>query len=333
MYKSNLPDWYRIAGLQPDAEAMPKRIAAIEKYGADANSLILLARLFYGIGEPNADFLSAWRLAIQQEDTLFSNRGNEVELAVLAGAKLIEIMYSSSTLSEMASLAVACTSCQKLRTNPSVPEIPELAIKCLSQQTAERSSVYAARKNSELSSILAESAVPALIQEIANMQAELRLVTEESNILWWLFAEHSREENVHWNQLEFPAVLLMIGKELADLTVVLPGPAATLAFLDKVARIAKNKLPESVILKTAINGLSVDWRKKYFTQSMTQELESLMPITHGIRLSLLTPQVDGWCPGFTDSTGIPFESSLAPQKLSFQIYLECLLYRAWKQIN
>ena len=131
---------------------MPTRIAAIEKFEPDAESLIGLVRLFYGIGEANANFLTKWRSPFQATDMVFSNRGNEVELAVLAGAKLIQMMYSPSNAhSEMAALAVAFASCQGLRKNPRVPEILELTLKRLSEQTTERVRILAERANSELS--------------------------------------------------------------------------------------------------------------------------------------------------------------------------------------
>ena len=162
------------------------------------------------------------------------------------------------------------------------------------------------------------------------MQAELGIVAEETNILWWLFSEHSRDELKRWADYSVPAAALMAGKELADLTRVLPGPPAASAFLDRVIRCANRKPPASISVVDAINGVALDWRQKYTETSIPPELEDIMPISFGIKASTATPENDTWLPGFLRTTGLRQESKLAPELLSLQVFLERLLRRAWE---
>ena len=51
-----------------------------------------------------------------------------------------------------------------------------------------------------------------------------RLRQEESDILWWLFGEYSRDLEQHISELSLSASCIIVGKELADLILVFPGP-------------------------------------------------------------------------------------------------------------
>ena len=244
-------------------------------------------------------------------------------------------MYANaSAISELATLATASAACQGLQKNPPVPQIVEIAFKRLSEQSKARAQVFAERRapapptepeGSE------DSASLEFRKQFAKMQSDIRIVTEESNMLWWLFAEHSRDENRRWDVLPFPASVLKIGKELADLTEIIPGPPSAMAFLDRVCRIAKSKIPESVSFKAAIDGLEPAWKKAFCEKSFIQELEHLTPISNAIHFSIVGSGETNWAPVFSGAASIDPESALAPQKLCLQVYLEGMLVRALNQ--
>lgn len=335
MYESNLSDWYRTGGVQPEEEKIPKRIAAIKGFEADAQDVISLVKFFYGIGDTSPAFLAKLRSVFREHDTVFSNQGNDAELAVLAGAKLVQLMYAkASAISELATLATASAACHGLLQNPPVPQIVEIAYIRLSEQSKARAQVFAERHAPVPSTEPEGSKDSALLEfrkEFAKMQADIRIVTEESNMLWWLFAEHSRDENRRWDVLPFPASVLKIGKELADLTEIIPGPPSAMAFLDRVCRIAKSKLPESVGFKAAIDGLEPAWKKAFCEKSFVQELEHLTPVSNAIHFSIVGSSETNWAPVFSGAARIDLDSALAPQKLCLQIYLEGMLVRTSNQ--
>lgn len=332
-------EWYRSAGMEPDGEILPKRWVGIENYSPDTNGVVSLARLFYRLGKPNDDFLAAFQDVFQKADPAFKMRDNEHELSVLAGADLVDVIErSDSALSDLAALSLVSAAAENLRPRPSVRDIPEIAARYLNERTIGRAETVDEesadiKRNKTLFAALSVLGGPHgdLVKELQRLQRELSVVTEESNMLWWLFSEYSRDERQPWTNFSVPAVALMAGKELADLTSVIPGPVAARAFLDRVIRCAKKKPPASVSIKDAINDVTIEWRQKYTSGGCPPELEDLMPISHGAKLSLASPDNDAWLPAFTPATGIKSDASIVPNILAYQIFLETLLCRSWKE--
>ncbi|MDB6027358.1 MAG: hypothetical protein JWM68_3581 [Verrucomicrobiales bacterium] len=332
-------DWYRIAGLEPKNDFLPKRWEAIEKYEPEPSDIISLTRMFCRLGNVDDAFLTKFRAVFQETDNVFPMRDNDQELCVLAGCELVDlILRGSKNLATFAALSLVSASVQNLRPSPCIPEIPELAASYLRKQSVNRAVPSKANDegaNAELYSALTELGTPydQLTEEFRKVQTELSIVSEESNMLWWLFAEHSRDEQKRWSEFSVPAAALMSGKELADLTRIVPGPFAASAFLDRVIRSAKTKLPAAITLTDAINDSPLTWRQKYYPTNCSSQIDSLIPITYAIKLSLNSPDNNDWLPAFVKGAGISANAKLAPQLLSLQVFHEGLLCRSWKSLN
>jgi hypothetical protein len=333
-------EWYRLAGIEPDREILPKRWAAIEEYDPDRAGVVSLARLFYRLGKPNSEFLAAFLGSFQKTDLAFKMRDNDHELSVLAGAKLVDVIeQSEADLADLAALSLVCASGGNLRPCPSVRDIPEIAARYLSERAIKRASLSEESAdtgtNKERLAALTASETPQkeLAREIQRLQRQLSIVAEESNMLWWLFSEHSRDEQQRWTKFNVPAVALMAGKELADLTTIIPGPIAAAAFLDKVIRCAKSEPPTTVLIRDAMNDVTIKWRQQYANEGCPSELEDLLPMTRAVHLSLASPENNAWLPVFKQGTGISSDAGLAPHILAHQVFLEALLCRSWKQLN
>lgn len=93
---------------------------------------------------------------------------------------------------------------------------------------------------------------------------------------------------------------LLAGKELGDLTRIVPGPTSALAFLDKIIHFTGSKPPALVRIKDAVNQTAADWRKKFVTERLVPELESVTPVTLAIKQAASLPEGDAWLPAFTD---------------------------------
>jgi hypothetical protein len=330
---TNFADWYRIASLEPNAELLPKRWAAIEEFSPDAKGVVSLIQLFYQLGAPDPTFVGEFQAVFQKHDAAFQMRGNEQELRVLAGAELADIMHRGEHNDRLlAALGLVCASAQNIRTGPCVPDIPEFAASFLVEASRDRATTDG--PDTELTTALKELGEPydKLAAAVQDCQKELRLVSEESNILWWLFSEHSRDQQQRWETFDISAAALIAGKELADLTSVLPGPSAAAAFLDKMMRCCKSKLPDTITIKSSIEKSPTDWRQKFAKSNCPDSLDLLMPISQGIKISVLSAP-DAWAPTFVHSTGVPLSAKLSPALLSRQVYLEGLLVKAWRSSN
>jgi hypothetical protein len=335
-------EWYRAAGVPPNGDILPKRWEAIEKYEASRDGIVSLVRLFYRLGKPSEEFENAFRTAFQTADPAFQMRDNDQELLVLAGAKLIDVIERSPVeLTDLAALSLVCAAAQNLRGSAAVPDIPENAARYLSKRTIERAregqgdsdSASSERKTLFDGLTAAGAPINGLPAELERLQRELAVVSEESNMLWWLFSEHSHDLKQPWAKSTVPAVALIAGKELAELTRVLPGPLAATAFLDRVLRFAKAKPPNTILVVEAINDVSVEWRRIYAERNCPAELEDLAPISHGVKISLTAPENDAWFIAFKTGTGISADSKLVPHLLAYQVFLEGLLCRSWRMVK
>jgi hypothetical protein len=335
-------EWYRGAGIPPNGDILPKRWQAIEKYEAGRDEIVSLVRLFYRLGKPSEEFENAFRTAFQTTDPAFQMRDNDQELLVLAGAELIDIIERGPVeLADLAALSLVCAAAQNLRGAAAVPDIPEFAARYLSKRAIERAHEGQGDNDSASSSRKAlldglTSAPPpinGLPAELERLQRELAVVSEESNMLWWLFSEYSHDLKQPWAKSTVPAAALVAGKELAELTRVLPGPIAAAAFLDRIIRFAKAKPPSTILVVEAINDVTIEWRRTYAERNCLAELEDLVPISHGVKISLTAPEDDAWFIAFKTGTGISSDSKLAPHFLAYQMFLEGLLCRSWRMVR
>jgi hypothetical protein len=169
--------------------------------------------------------------------------------------------------------------------------------------------------------------------QVMQLQRNLDVIGEESNVLWWVFGESSRDTNERWSGYAVPQATIMAGKELADLTRITPGPASASALLDRVVKYSKTKPPAQVAVKDAIAGVSLDWRQQYVKNHSPEALLNLCPVSHGIKLSVDLVEGDAWIPVLAASTKIQREGKIAPHLLAYQVFVECLFAALWSKMK
>jgi hypothetical protein len=242
---------------------------------------------------------------------------------VLAGATLVAVLEDGTiSLGDFAALALVSCAAQNLRSTPCVAEIPELAVKHLSRRSVNRGQLES-DDDSETDEGKAE---------IKQLRRDLDVIREESNVLWWVFGESSRDTNKRWSDCSVMQTALMAGKELADLTRIPPGPASAAALLDRVVKTSKAKPPTHVTLKDAIVDIALEWRQKFVKDGCPVALENLSPVSRGIKLSVDLAEEDTWIQSLATSTKIQRGGKIAPHLLAYQVYLERLLASVWSKL-
>src|SRR5437016_5348889 len=254
------PDWYRAAGLDPTADTLEKRWQAVEGFSKKIKlqNALELVRIFYNRPTVGADFSDRYSATFQAADPTFSTRDNAVELRVLSGATIAHIIETTrTTLTDAVALAMLCGFCRGLRQKILNSEIVQSARNYLANESVRERDVgpsfevktpdtdldellntlTEASTGSSLTSIqeplrppfekLAEaiSALASSVNKVAGQFANaIDVHREESDILWWIFGEHSRDLKKRMSELSLPFAALVSGKELADLIRVIPGP-------------------------------------------------------------------------------------------------------------
>jgi hypothetical protein len=357
-------DWYRAAALEPKAEDLEKRWQAIESFAKKikVQNALDLVRLFYARPTHSADFIDKYSAAFQTADPTFQMRDNALELQLLSGAAIAHIIETTRTyVTDAVAFAMLCGFCQGLRQRVLNGEIVEsahayLANKSVNVRAGSGSfevkppdidlevlldTLTGAATGSSLATLkepisppfeklaTAISDLTSSINKMAiKVAEEIKVRREESDILWWVFGEHSRDLSKRMAELPLPFATLVAGKELADLVRVIPGPLAAQAYLDKMLRFVDADLSNSTSIKDAVNTASREWREKLIEERKAGAVEGLCPIHLAVEKSLDFDKPAGWPTQFDKSTELKSKAAIAPLALATQIYHEKMLMSA-----
>lgn len=333
MTSQDLTTWYRSAGIEPIEERLSNLCAGIKEYIPSRSEIVALTRLFCELGKPDENSLGTFTASLQKGEPSFRVNGAERELSLLAGVALAELIGKEPTrLADLGALLLVCAAVQNLRPAPAVAEIPEIAVRYLSKRAVHRMAQENTESDDALLVALTAPGSDRLAKEYLRQKTEIAVLAEETNILWWLFSEYSRDLKKPWNKASVPEVVLVAGKELADLTRVIPGPVAAPAILRKVIRYARPELANPLTIKDAINNLTLPLRQKYVAEIFRSELQQVLPIAYGIKISTSTENGDA-LEAFSQQTGISPNQEIDPAALGYQIFLEVLLCRVWSNLE
>jgi hypothetical protein len=156
---------------------------------------------------------------------------------------------------------------------------------------------------------------------------------EESDILWWLFGERSRDLDVSFGELKVPAGCLIGAKEIADLTRVLPGSFGVEAYLYKMLRLAHPKLDTSVTLSDTVFACPQEWLKQLVTLQGLDGVADLCPVHLAAQKSVeASGKKTAWHVPFQTASGLKAAMKLTPIDLALQAYRERLFISALNQI-
>lgn len=315
-------EWFRTAGIEQNNESLKMRWTGIDAFEVGRNDIVWLTELFFGIDSPKEKFLAAFRKAFQDADSSFRMRENDRELSVLAGATLVSVMERSPlALGDLAALAIVSCAAQNLRAGPCVVDIPELAVQHLNHRSVARGEIDAA----EDSDATEDQA------SIHQLRQDFEVIAEESNILWWVFGETSRDTDQRWSRYSVAQTAIMAGKELAELTRIAPGPASAAALLDRVVKFAKSPLPTQIAVKDAIAAVDLEWRQRFAKYHCPTPLANIRPVSQGIKLSVELADGSAWVGALASSTKMRRDAKIAPRLLAYQVYVECLLSTFWNE--
>lgn len=376
-------DWYRLADLKPEAETLEKRwqaITAVQESASVAEWLDLV-RLFVGRPQREVTYSAPFAQRFKDHDPVFPLLNNDLELQVLAGAALMQLLEDPSDAADAVALALVSVDCRGRGVHGPISsavatarsyladeairmredEAPQPAqftpvrlqgqpfkdIENLSIESIQGHWSYAdarlrdvANWNNELLSAVKAlhtaaskmaDAINTALKEVAQPResSAIRALREETNVLWWLFGERSRDLDAHLKEVGLPGACLIVAKELVDITTILPGPVSARAVLGK-ALMNAGKVPSTVKLQDAVNRSPREWRESWMASVDVAPVADLVPVHRAVYRSLETDDDRAWVPAYNKGAAVKANLSLAPLDFSHQVYEEGLLLRAWK---
>jgi hypothetical protein len=350
MNKLNFADRYAQAGLSPGGAIITSRQAPAERILKDLITPRIFDLVQCYFGQPDLD-LTWLRNEFIQEDPAFSLINNQRECIILAAAildakiaqghsqtilaLLTTSMSGKRAVAEFGWLldeaengfltrAVAARQSSKIEPNLTVPATPklteELAASPVNDWPGLLANVAKVRaESSGISNSIATQASAAL----SAMQTQLLYMREETQILWWLFGEHSRTFNRHFSTYSSGVAAIIAGVDLGNLTTASTlGPVAAPAMLERVLRLTNGEKGKKISLAAALDGIDTDelHALKIFGKDQPPRI---FPVMTAIAKAKGAP--GAWQGAFEKATGVSPTVEFEPIELGIQIYHEHLL--------
>ena len=111
-------NWYSLARPEPPSDTLDKRWAGIESYceGIETKNVFELARLFFARPVRDESSEEKFRQSFKDADSAFLMKDNSLEVQVLAGAAIVNILdQTPSHVTDATALAVLSANCRGLR--------------------------------------------------------------------------------------------------------------------------------------------------------------------------------------------------------------------------
>jgi GTPase-associated system helical domain len=159
------------------------------------------------------------------------------------------------------------------------------------QENATALANYATQLNTAIKAVGAPlRALAATLDALAAATSFNTALAEESSMLWWLVGEHSRDLEVHLGTLKVPSVCVVAGKDLADLTRIIPGPLSVRAILHKALDAVGADPASQVELGQLVDETDRGLRQKWFRGL---DIKGLRGLGHCLPALAASVEVDG----------------------------------------
>lgn len=347
--------WYRQFQLEENSAQIQARLAGVAAITKSQTTpqIEALIRLAFASKRPAATTeVDKIRQAFTTADEEFPQNGNNAELQVLAASCLAHMMEVGKSPS-ITALAIATASCSGARN----VKLPMDLVGRANAVLDKRSEIN--RNRNSISTSLVDpkaldfSAIQKKLQEqndwsvlatgIGEMQVTLkksfadqakqvkdifdalinnvRMKDEELDMLWWLTGERSEDLDCAFDSIPTEAQPLVLAKELADLTTLLPGPASAKALLSRAGLKERKKIK----LTGAVNAVTKEWAEAHVQKEEYSPVTT--PIHFALHRRLETDGGNEWIANWSSVTGIVAEFDTSPLMLGLLFYRE----RLWLQ--
>ncbi len=356
----NFNNWYREANFQPAAETLQNRWSAIEKLCSrkkDVTTFALeLLRVYIGYKPKEETFLESLIASFSEFDPDYPMRRNSYENRILAGISLINLIEKKPTnISQLITLAVLCGSFQGRIKHPlkDLYQISKDNLHSISAnlrrfhnfQDFDRATLDLNEFLTQLTTAAESNQIPKLneplqtlfsrIIEFANNILDdhkksslyIQLQQEEIDMLWWLLTKTSREYEKPYTAFSFYTACMLIPKELADLTKVIPGPLAIESLMRRMYEVFGDRTKSKITLRKVVNELPKDFTTSLL-DGIDYEFDHLFPLHIALKLSLENGDEKEWSETFDEISKLKSRHPLNPIDISKQFYQERLLLGA-----
>jgi hypothetical protein len=331
----NFADWYRPADSQLTTLIQESRIVAIKVLMEnEAQGFWLdVVRLYMGVPMKTASNKAAFIKAFKDADGVFPVSGNEHQLQILAAILLCFRLEAQADVNTLISLAVLNTNFLGQYNEYTAVPVNAFASRYLSE-TAKN------ERNADLSDNTDEvNELSGRIEEddyefdsadhtvntnaIAAILHSQKVLSEETNILWWLFGEGSVSLNESFKNIGLPKAIGIIPKELFDLLQFQLGPVKIKSIIQKaIANASSSKTTKAYSAFDVITKLSKNERTVILSNA--KPAVEFAPVLSGFYKAVQFETVD-WSSIYAgEFQAGDLKKSFQPIELASQIFNELL---------
>lgn len=308
---AEFPDWYAEVQIEPNPDMLAGRWQSAASYGegltaGDVPGLVRIARALL---TDDAPAVVALRDHMRDDDPAFRARDNRQELAIIAAAALVTCyVEGSSNSSAAAALLIsagvyvngppvvtslvseshryiadtALTVRRPIRPTPAT--LPKAVGEALAQlSSGSVTSVEELRPGfADLGSALEQfgtnlrNATNRVSQYVKAMND---VVSEQSDLLWWLFGDEILNSSTRYANLKRPAVPLVAGVDVGRLSRFAVPPRSASEFASHKLHALGVDSDATTTLEEAVDALPSDWLESTVEEtSGIEEVQDLVPL-------------------------------------------------------
>jgi len=354
-------EWYSLVDLDPDRETLERRWKGVisAAQARSTNKWLDYVRIYNGEDRKNIEYYDDFIGNFRDEDPKFPSSENVVEVRVLAGSTICKKFDRQSSNADILSIAILSS---QLNTGDETILLPEVLTKASryyrersrnarrveetgSEEQIEVGSIDLRRVNSlgnkwnnaknELNDRINElikyieknrSNTSQLLRYIERQNHHIKCLREETEVLWWLFGGRSKDTETPFKEVGIPGSTLQLGKELADLTEIVPGPKSAKGILRKATELITEDY-DDVSIEEVLGSANEEWLREWIAEvEITERIVGLTPCISAA--NSFCQSHENWKTLYDNTPCLISPTlKLSPPNLSFQAYLECLLKR------
>ena len=281
--------------------------------------------------------------AIERDSDVSVGTALAVQAVSLLGSR--ELGPLSKELIDTA-LRYLATQSRRLRTEPEVVEWPEWKVPAHRpgkfalpaaeddadwwQQSAEALTKHIGLLHTAVKGLAVPLAAIAKTQESLVKASYFNTVlSEECSMLWWIFGQHSRDLETPFTSLPPESLSLFFGKDLANLTRVIPGPESIPALMHKAFTQADVDAGEGIDLGTVVDRAPWDWRSNWLGEATVSGLQGIGQCIPAVAASVEMGEGGDWRKLVKRRDGVDAETRLTRLDWARLCHCESLLWREY----
>lgn len=339
--KEYFPTWYKAIDLTVTQDLVDNRISVINNIinEEDITLWLDIVRLAYGIKLESTESKILFENKFREKDITFPIVSNDNIIKVLAEISLCFLFESKSRLSHLISLAVINANFFEKYTSSQVPyyefannvdenneSASDIDIDEIEDNLLEKANTF--EEDVEDEEALDSTDSLNLIKAVTYLNHENKKLKEETNILWWLFGQHSKSNNAYFSEIGLSKMVIASAQELFELSSNSGYRSSAKHILYKVLLISNDNKPKLKILSLSDSITEATAHSKEKLLHLGNETE-LTPFIYALDLEKKFTDVAVWKAAFnkTLGTGVS-DKKYKPEDLAFQFYREIIFLQS-----